>query len=297
MLDEYIFGEVERISPEAPVPILKFQKKQEVLGGAGNVAMNLVNLGAAVTIASMTGNDSAGNLIKRLFDKNQISTELLQNIDGVKATKKTRFICDGSHLLRLDNDSNSKHKEEFIQFEKNLHKVLPYFNSIIISDYNKGVCAPELIKNIVNIANKNDINVFADPKGKNWDKYYGVDCITPNAIEVEEQLGMKLISNEDFEKASKKLLKKLKLKSCLITRGAEGMTFSKNGYVKHQKVGKKKVYDVSGAGDTVIASFVASYNSGVLIDECLNFCSQISSEVVTHIGTTPFNSSMIGVNN
>lgn len=293
MLDQYINGKVDRISPEAPVPILKFQKKEEILGGAGNVVRNLVNLGAKVSIASIIGNGPNGILIKKLFSDIKVSTEFLYDINKVSTTRKTRFLSEGSQLLRLDNDTKGILKKHLTQLEEKIFKDTDYYDCIIISDYNKGVCQPSLIKKIIKHARRVQTFVFVDPKGTNWQKYLGADCLTPNTKEVERILGLKLKDNIDFEKAAAKLKKELKLKSCLITRGSDGMTFHNDAYTHHQRVGQKKVYDVSGAGDTVIASLAASFSSGVKISECLDFSSFVSSEVVAHVGTTPFHSSMI----
>ena len=294
MLDNYIHGEVERISPEAPVPILNYQKRERVLGGAGNVARNLVNLGAKVTIASIIGDDSTGLKVKGLLEGRNVFTDLLLIKNGVKTTKKTRFLCNDNQLLRVDNDSEGIKKSDFKHLETELLKKISIFDSIIISDYNKGVCNPSIIKKIIKeFRTNNDNKVFIDPKGKKWDKYSGSGCITPNTKEVEALLGIKLIKDEDFEKASLAIRKKYKIETCLITRGSDGMTYNSDHYTQHQKVGKKIVYDVSGAGDTVIASLAATQSSGFEINECLEFCGFVSSEVVTHIGTTPFQLNMI----
>jgi D-beta-D-heptose 7-phosphate kinase/D-beta-D-heptose 1-phosphate adenosyltransferase len=272
MLDHYVYGDVNRISPEAPVPIINYEKGKEVLGGAGNVVHNLVNLGAKVNIATIIGDDLDGRTIRDLFN----------NIN------KTRVLSGGIQLLRMDHDSRGFLKSDFIIFKKDLIKKINQFNCVVISDYNKGVCSKSLIQDTIYEANKYGIPVLVDPKGTNWDKYMNATALTPNKKEVEDQLNLKLKNDSDFENAAKQIKEKFKLEFCLITRGADGMTFYGENNVIHQKVGKKEVFDVSGAGDTVIACLAASLTSGITMEDSIQVSSFISSEVVTHTGTVPF---------
>ena len=296
MLDQYISGEVKRISPEAPVPILNFSKEKKVLGGAGNVAHNLVNLGAEVSISTVVGNDPSGELIKKLLNGINVSTEYLFKKNNINTTRKTRFLSNGSQLLRLDHDSNGFLTSDYNTVSNSLKNKVKNFNSIIISDYNKGVCSELILKELILEANKQKVPVFIDPKGPNWSKYINATCITPNTNEVENELKLKLTDNTSFEKAAIEIKEKFKLKSCLITKGSNGMTYYDANKLIHQKVEKKEVFDVSGAGDSVIASMAASLSAGFELIEGLEFSSSISSEVVTHIGTTPFNIGMLKEN-
>lgn len=293
MLDEYISGEVRRISPEAPVPILNFKSQKIVLGGGCNVAHNLVNIDCNTSIATIIGNDRAGENIKELLTKIGLSTDLIFKSNDVNTTKKTRFLSNGSQLMRLDKDSIGFKEKEFKSFEKIIIPLIHAFQCIIISDYNKGVCSKNLIKKIIKKANKINIPTYIDPKGSSWEKYQNATCLTPNKKEIERELKLKLSTDIDFEKAAKSIMIKYKLASCLITRGAKGMTYVDTSRVIHQSVSKKEVYDVSGAGDTVIASFAASLSSELDIVESLKLSSFLSSEVVTHIGTTPFDKEML----
>ena len=288
MLDQYVVGEVNRISPEAPVPILSFQGQEAVLGGAGNVAHNLVNLGAEVTIATIIGDDLDGQSIINLLLILKISSELISVSSNINTTKKTRFTAQGNHLLRVDNDSSGYLATDFDLFKKKVFEIINNFDCIIISDYNKGICRESVIQEIIKKANKKNIPTYIDPKGSQWGKYSNATCLTPNTKEVEEQLNLKLNNNSDFEKAAQIIKEKFKLKFCLITRGAYGMTYLGKDKIIHQRVGKKEVFDVSGAGDTVIACLAASISSGIRIEDSIAISGDISSEVVTHIGTIPF---------
>ena len=289
MLDHYVYGDVNRISPEAPVPIINYEKGKDVLGGAGNVVHNLVNLGAKVNIATIIGDDLDGKKIRDLFYNIKVSTKHVFSTKNINSTKKTRFLSGGIQLLRMDHDSSGFLNSDFIIFKKYLIKKINQFDCVIISDYNKGVCSELIIQNIIDQANKDSIPVFIDPKGTNWGKYINATALTPNKKEVENQLNIKLKNDSDFENAAKIIREKFKLEFCLITRGADGMTFLGESSVIHQKVAKKEVFYVSGAGDTVIACLAASVSSGITIEGSIELSGNLSSEVVTHTGTIPFN--------
>lgn len=293
MLDIYINGSVQRISPEAPVPILNFEKEKNILGGVGNVAHNLVNLGVEVNLATIIGDDSEGRIIQDLIKKLNISLDYIHCTENINTTNKTRFISKSTQLLRLDNDSLGFDSLDHLNLEKKLDDIVDKIDCVIISDYDKGVCSEFLIKSIISKSNNKKIPIFIDPKGSQWMKYTNSTCITPNKKEVESELKYQLIDDTDFEKAGKFLIEKFKLQSCLITRGADGMTYVNNEKAFHQKVSKKEVFDVSGAGDTVIACLAASLCSGFNVLESIGLSSSISSEVVTHLGTTPFYDEML----
>jgi rfaE bifunctional protein kinase chain/domain len=295
MLDHYVSGDVSRISPEAPVPIIQFKKDKNILGGAGNVAHNLINLFANVDIATIIGSDKEGQVITELLEKIKIPNTFVLRQNNISTTKKTRFLSNGSQLLRLDNDSVGFKKQNFLKLEEKILPLIKDFDSVIISDYDKGVCEKFFIQNIIAEANKTGVLTFIDPKGDNWGKYYNATCITPNVKEVESELKLKLINDNDFKKAGEILIKKFKLHSCLITRGPEGMTYVNNKKTIHQKVSKKEVYDVSGAGDAVIACLSLCLSSDFEVSEALELSSVISSEVVMHLGTTPFTDKMLNI--
>ena len=296
MLDQYISGEVNRISPEAPVPILDFKNKKSVLGGAGNVIHNLINLGSEPSLATIIGDDLEGALIIELLKNLKINNDLIFSSKNISTTKKTRFITEGTQLLRLDNDSKGVACAGAESFKIKILENIKFFDCVIISDYNKGFCTKSFIQNIINEANKKKITILIDPKGSSWKKYMNATGLTPNKKEVEEQLNRELKSDSDFEKAARIIKEKFKLKLCLITRGSKGMTYYEKDRVIHQTVGKKEVFDVSGAGDAVIASLGASFCAGLKLNQSLDLSSFISSEVVTHAGTTPFDSKMVKKN-
>lgn len=297
MLDCYINGSVNRISPEAPVPILNFKNEKYTLGGVGNVAHNLINLGAEVKLATVIGDDSEGKIIQDLLKKLNITLDYIYTAPNINTTKKTRFISKSTQLLRLDNDSKGFGSSDLLHLENNIDDMLSNIDCVIISDYDKGVCSKPVIKNAIAKCNNKKIPIFIDPKGSQWIKYTNSTCVTPNKKEVEEELKIKLNNDLDYEKASKLILEKYKLDSCLITRGSEGMTYNNNTKIIHQKVGEKEVFDVSGAGDSVIATMAVSVITGFTTKESLELSSIVSSEVVRFVGTVPFSMKMINDKN
>jgi len=297
MIDSYIYGDVKRISPEAPVPIIDAKKNIDRLGGAGNVVLNLQNLGVEVNLATIIGNDFNGRLFESLLKKNNLSTQFVLKSKNVNTTKKTRFLSGSSQLLRMDNDSKGFKKRDSALLERKIIPIITNYDAIIISDYNKGVCSELLIKKVIFSANKEGISTFIDPKGDKWGKYLNATCLTPNIAEIEGELKQSFSSDAEFKKAAAALNAKYKLDYSLITRGASGITYYDGHTVHHQKVGKKEVYDVSGAGDTVIACFAASLSSKIGLSNALELSSFIASEVVAHIGTIPFNEEMLKVYN
>jgi rfaE bifunctional protein kinase chain/domain len=291
MLDQYIMGTVNRISPEAPVPILNYHKEKIVLGGAGNVLSNLLNLGADAEIATVVGDDLDGKHLSRLLNE-QKSNNLIFYSENINTTKKTRFLSGANQLLRLDKDSIGYKHEDFNEIKKKVVASLKRYDGIIISDYNKGVCEESFIISLIEEAKKNKIPIFVDPKGKNWKKYASATCVTPNINEIKNELNMSIVTDIDFENAAKKIKTLYNLKSCLITRGADGMTYYSENNKIHQKVGRKEVFDVSGAGDSVISCLAVALCSGISVQDSLSLSAFVSSEVVSHIGTTPFDINM-----
>ena len=292
MLDCYIHGNVSRISPEAPVAILNFEKENNVLGGAGNVVHNLVNLGTKAKLSTIIGDDFPGKKLENLISKLKLSQEFIFCSSNINTTKKTRFISKSTQLLRVDSDSKGYQKSDYLNLEDKLEGVLDKIDCIIISDYNKGACHTNLIKNIILKSNEKKIPTFIDPKGDNWEKYANATCVTPNKEEAEKELNVKLENDLDYENASKLIIERYNLKSCLITRGSEGMTYNTGENVLHQRVGKKDVFDVSGAGDLVIACIAACFSSGFTYRQSIELSSTLSSEVVKYVGTVPFSSKM-----
>ena len=286
MLDRFIFGNVNRISPEAPVPVVRSIEEKYSLGGCGNVLRNLINLGVQASIISFVGKDLAGEKIKQHLIKKGISTKHIIESESNRTTEKMRIVAEGQQVVRVDWDASNLNDQNLNKVLKQVLKKITNVDGVIISDYNKGICTELVIKNIISKAKKLQIPVLVDPKGKKWEKYYGSSIITPNLKEAEEIIGRELITDEDVEVAGKEICEDLSLGACLITRGANGMSYIGKDVRFHVSSEAKEIYDVSGAGDTVIASFATGMLAGFDFETVTRFANKAAGIVVGHIGTS-----------
>ena len=284
MLDKYLFGNIYRMSPEAPVPILKIKEEKLKPGGAANVAANVRSLGIQTNLITSIGRDVNGKILSKLIKSLKI--DLINNSDeNIKTTTKTRVISQNQQLIRIDDDveKSSKNKNDF---SKNINKLIKNSDAIIISDYNKGSITN--IPNIINIANKNKKPIFIDPKGDNFVCYKNAFAITPNLKEFENIVGDCRNYKEIISKA-KLLSKKLNINYILVTMGSDGMMLvGKDNITKHIKAtSSKEVFDVTGAGDTVIAVLCATFVSSEN-DNDMSFASTVANiaagEVIKKLG-------------
>ena len=286
MLDKFIFGDVERISPEAPVPVVKFKKEKSMLGGSGNVLRNLYNLNVIPSILSALGDDVIGDKILALLKGKKISTESIIKVPNNLTTEKMRIVGNGQQVLRVDWDNSDFSFNDYENIIKNIIGAVDNCDGIIISDYNKGVCTKEVVKQVIQVAKSYDKPVFIDPKGLDWEKYSGASIITPNTKEVEAFLGHRLSTDMQFLEAGKYICSNFNIDTCLITRGAKGMSLFNKNVSLHLPSEAKEIFDVSGAGDTVIASLSASILAGADLLESVEFANQAAGIVVGHIGTS-----------
>ena len=271
MIDSYLRGNVNRVSPEAPVPIVSLQKEEDRLGGAANVAINLVSMGASAIICSVIGNDKSGDKMLELLEENTISAEGLIFSSSRQTTVKTRIIGNNQHLLRVDseqtNDINSLEEEELISkvatiLESNI-------DAIIFEDYNKGVLTENVIEKIIALANSKGVYTTVDPKNKNFFAYKNVSLFKPNLKELKEGVGMNFTfsDNEQFENAVSKLESKLNNTVSFVTLSEHGV-FIKDGKEQHYIPAHiRNIADVSGAGDTVISIATLCLTAGLPIKE------------------------------
>lgn len=259
MLDTYVWGKVERISPEAPVPVLSFQKQEDKLGGAANVVKNIHALGANPTLCSVIGNDLNGKKIVKLFEQHHLNTEGIIIDNNRKTTGKTRFLSGFHHLLRLDEEDTNYIN---ISTEEALYDKIIYllseqtFHAIIFQDYDKGVLTPKLIEKVINLANKKQIHTVVDPKKRNFSAYRGTTLFKPNRKEFLEGIGAD-IAKDDLSRlgiAAEKLRKKLNFKILLLTLSSNGILVCSTEKCSHIPAETQEISDVSGAGDTVIAT-------------------------------------------
>ena len=271
MIDAYLRGNVNRVSPEAPVPIVSLQKEEDRLGGAANVAINLVAMGASAIICSVIGKDKSGDKMVELLEENNISSEGLIFSSTRQTTVKTRIIGNNQHLLRVDSEQTDDiNKIEEEQLISKVEFILESkIDAIIFEDYNKGVLTENTIQRIIALANAKGIYTTVDPKNKNFFAYKNVSLFKPNLKELKEGVGMNFsFSDKDqFEKAVLKLEEKLENKVSFITLSEHGVFIKDNNSQHYISAHIRNIADVSGAGDTVISLATLCLTAGLSIKE------------------------------
>lgn len=289
MVDHYVWGNVSRISPEAPVPVVNVESESFRLGGAANVASNVLTLGARPIPVGVVGDDHAGQMLKQLFTEKGILAQGIVTDKVRQTTLKTRIIAHHQHVVRTDREdrfgispSIQRRIENFVREQ------LPFVNGIILEDYNKGLLVPKFIHSIIEMAQEAQKPVFVDPKYEYFFEYRGVWLFKPNRKEAGERLGMHLNTEEALHKALEKLLEKLGCHAVLITLGEEGMIFQEQGK-SPKKVPTRavKVHDVSGAGDTVIATMAVAISAGATLEEGVTIANHAAGIVCEEVGVVP----------
>lgn len=290
ILDRYIFGKVSRISPEAPVPVVEVMSESFLLGGAANVANNIIALGGKVSVAGVIGSDTAGRGLSGLLDEKNINSEGVIN-DSRHTTIKTRVIANNQQVVRFDREDKKKLEgKKLKELTDYIKKAMPDHDAVIISDYKKGVVSSALIKAIVKYAGFRDTFVAIDPKVGHFHLYKKVSLITPNLLEASSGAGVVITDEQSLLKAGRLLMSRLSCKAVLITRGEEGMSLfekekSKEIKVTHIPTVAKKVFDVTGAGDTVIATFTIAHAAGASLAEAAIIANHAAGLVVGEVGT------------
>ena len=280
MLDRYWFGDVSRISPEAPVPVVKVKRSEERPGGAANVARNAAALGAQVSLLALVGNDEPGANLKRLMASGGIDASL--HVDAaISTTVKLRVIGRQQQLLRIDFETTPSHevlRAKLSEFEQRL----PGFDAVLFSDYGKGGLTH--IGEMIAMARAAGKIVLVDPKGDDYSIYAGATVITPNRSEMRQVVG-RWKSDEELETKALALRQQLALQALLVTRSEEGMSLFHAGGTIHEKAVAREVYDVSGAGDTVIATLAVMLARGAAWAEAIHIANIAAGIVVGKLGT------------
>lgn len=280
MLDRYWFGEVSRISPEAPVPVVKIARTEERPGGAANVARNAAALGAAVGRLSVVGEDEAGDSLRRLVERDSIAA-ILRRDATISTTVKLRVIGRQQQLLRIDFETMPS-REVLADKLADFSAQLPGHDVVILSDYGKGGLAH--VEDMIRRAREAGKTVLVDPKGDDYARYRGATVLTPNRGELREVVG-RWKSEDDLADRAERLRQELELDALLLTRSEEGMTlFSAKGRV-HEPTKAREVYDVSGAGDTVIAALGVMLGAGAELPEAMRVANHAAGIVVGKLGT------------
>ena len=284
MLDRYWFGSADRISPEAPVPVVRVNETEYRLGGAANVALNVVKQGVQVTLLSVRGEDQEGDELESLLHKNDINSEII--IDKkLSTTIKTRVIARHQQLVRIDFENSPNH-EVLDQTLERYADLVGKADVIVFSDYGKG--GLQHITRMIMAARKEDKCILVDPKGIDFEKYRGASYITPNKAELKNVIGSWNTEEELNEKVYL-LCKNLELDGVLLTRSEEGMSLYQSENVSHFPTSAQEIYDVSGAGDTVIGILAVMLGSGCDIEQAVTFANRAAGIVVGKLGTATVN--------
>ncbi|MBW2592757.1 MAG: D-glycero-beta-D-manno-heptose-7-phosphate kinase [Deltaproteobacteria bacterium] len=287
MMDEYLWGDVDRISPEAPVQVVAVNREEFTLGGSGNVVNNLAALGARVSAVGVIGTGSDGRLLLEQFNALGVNTRGIIQEPNRPTTRKTRIIAAHQHVLRIDRETRKEISgDNFVEMTKAIIDQIPKVDVVLISDYGKGVVTPTLIAKIVETAKKHNRCVIADPKGLDFTKYAGVSLITPNRKEAALAAGVEITDNAGLVRAAEKILSAVNIKSLLITCGSDGMVlFEKNKPPYRIKSKARQVFDVSGAGDTVLSTFGLAVAAGLSFKQSANIANTAAGIVVGKLGT------------
>lgn len=287
MIDKYLIGDVKRISPEAPVPIVNLTETKITPGGAANVAANISALGGTTYLVGIVGDDQEGTVLPSLLEKNSLSSEHLVKIPNHPTTLKIRIMAQKQQIARIDQEKHvCLNDAEILEVWKIIEKVIDKVDVIVVSDYNKGFLTENLLERLISMASDKDKLIIVDPKGNNYRKYEGADVLTPNVQELCQFMNIER-SNSDIKNGALKLMEELDLKALLLTRGEQGMTiFEKNREARHLPAEARHVYDVTGAGDTVIAVLALCLGSKYNFVEAANIANKAAGLAVQEPGTT-----------
>ncbi len=282
ILDRYIWGKVTRISPEAPVPVVDVVDDNFMLGGAANVVNNIVSLGGKAAVLGIAGSDAAGGVLKNLLADSGAKPVLVE--DSRPTSVKTRVIAHNQQVVRFDAESRDPLSGRQLKSMLDLiDEQVSIADAVIVSDYRKGVVCPQVMERIVRAAKGKFIAV--DPKVGHFHLYKGVSLITPNVLEASEGAGCPITDGPSLLKAGRLLLAKPGVSAVLITRGPDGMSLFTRPEVKHIPTAAMKVFDVTGAGDTVIAAFTLAYAVGAGMTEAAVIANHAAGIVVAQVGT------------
>ncbi|MCH2034038.1 MAG: D-glycero-beta-D-manno-heptose-7-phosphate kinase [Tenacibaculum sp.] len=283
IIDNYLIGSTERISPEAPVPVVKINNDITNIGGSGNVVNNLLAFGAQADILSVIGDDETFNEVESLFKKNHISSKFLVVEKGRVLTKKTRILASNQQIVRYDKEDSKEITKETSEGVFNIYKnIIANYDIIILSDYNKGLLTKELTLKIINLANDKNIKILVDPKGSDYSKYNGAYLLTPNKKEASNIINFD-INKDTLENAISVLKSNYNLTKSVITLGKDGIALF-DDHLKIFPTKGKEVYDVTGAGDTVIAAIAYKLAKNQTIEEAIEFANLAAGVVVGKIG-------------
>ena len=287
MLDEFVFGSVQRISPEAPVPIVEITGRRFAPGGAANVASNVAALGATALLAGVTGDDEAADGFHRVLDAPTLDTTAVLRDPGRPTSCKSRIVAAGQQIVRIDHESRASLSEPVEQsLITAAITALHGADACVISDYGKGVVSAKVVASLVKEARGKQIPVVVDPKGHDYRKYNGVSLITPNLKEAEIAAAHPISNDDDIVQAATRIIEVAHCDALLITQGASGMTLFREGHSPlHSAALAHQVFDVTGAGDTVVAMLALGMACGLPVEQAMLLANVAAGIVVEKPGT------------
>jgi D-beta-D-heptose 7-phosphate kinase/D-beta-D-heptose 1-phosphate adenosyltransferase len=287
MLDRFVYGSVERISPEAPIPVVLIEREMAMLGGAGNVVRNIVALGGHPAFVSVVGDDAAGREVTRLIGEHCEIDPCIVVEPGRQTTIKTRFFASSQQLLRADRETRSPVGEVIgRQLTTRVERLLAKVSAVVLSDYGKGILAPPVPTELIAKARALGKPVIVDPKGCDYTIYAGATVVTPNRKELHEATGLPVDGDDAIVAAAQRLIEQCSFDAVLVTRSQDGMTLVQaDGAVHHLPAEAREVFDVSGAGDTVVATLAAAVASGASLLDGARLANVAAGIVVGKVGT------------
>ncbi len=291
MLDHYVWGDATRLSPEAPVPVVNVRNESTTLGGAANVAQNLINLGAGVTLAGLVGADSSGRQLTALLNEEGIDTCAIIRDAERPTTVKTRVLAGSHQLVRIDREvteaANQEREDELLQ---KLSPCISRADIILFSDYNKGLFSPALTQRIIRTAHQHQKRIIVDPKGLDYTKYRGAYIIKPNRKELAEATKFARIKDvEDLQRSAQVLFQETGIEYLVVTLSEEGMAILSELAYKLLPVKATEVFDVTGAGDTVLATMAYFIASGLSVEDSCELANHAAAIVIRRVGSATTN--------
>lgn len=287
MLDRFVWGKVTRISPEAPVPVVTIEREDYHLGGAANVARNLASLGGRPLLLGIVGEDEAGGALRRTLEERGLSPAALLSDPGRRTTVKTRIIAHSQQVVRADWESTDDLAEGVeSRILALLEEVVPRSKALVLSDYSKGALTPRVIERAIAASRQRGVPILVDPKVHRYRLYRGVTLVTPNLNEAARFTGIEIRSEGDLDRAAASILEDLECDAVLITRGEQGMSLYERGRPSlHIATAAREVFDVTGAGDTVIATAALALACGESLSRAAELSNLAAGIVVGKLGT------------
>ena len=287
MLDEFLWGDVARISPEAPVPVVQVRRQSFHLGGAANVAANVRSLGGEAVLVGVVGQDDAARRTRELLDSCGVEAHLAASDSGRPTTVKTRIIAHHQQVVRADweqgDDIPGSLERELLA---RVRQVLPACRVLALSDYQKGVMTPALVRAVIGHARRRRLPVLVDPKLRRFPLYRHVSAVTPNQAETEQASGIRIRSEADLQRAAQSILQMLACEAVLVTRGEHGMDlFRRKQRPAHVPTAAREVFDVTGAGDTVLATLALALGAGAALPVAATLANHAAGVAVGKLGT------------